>query len=110
MKHLQLCMNIAAAIATGCFDDVWEAWSKAYAEAPEEQMIEVGKMRVYHHLPDDDLLKQKIQIRLNDTPQHADVPKNYHVKLSTVGYSNTAVFSEKDLPGHKPSAIGRNRA
>ncbi|TKA31784.1 hypothetical protein B0A50_01863 [Salinomyces thailandicus] len=90
--------------------DMWEAWSKVYADAPEDEMIEIGKMRVYHQVPDDDVLKQKIQIRLHEkTPQHQNIPKNYHLKLSTAGYSNTCVFSEKDLPGHKPSAIGRNR-
>ncbi|KAI6797346.1 hypothetical protein KC361_g3924 [Hortaea werneckii] len=90
--------------------DMWEAWSKAYADAPDYDMVEIGKMRVYKDVPDENMLNQKIQIRLNEqTPHTLDLPKKYELKLSTAAYNNTCVFSEKDLPGHKPSAIGRNR-
>lgn len=92
--------------------DMWQAWNNVYKDAPDDQLIEVGKMRVYHTKPGEDasLTKQKIQIRLNQhTPQHADIPKNYHLKVNTEGYSNTVVFSEKDLPGHRSQPFGRNR-
>ena len=91
--------------------DMWQAWSQIYQDAPEDTMIEIGKMRVYNLPPgEEDPMKQKIQIRLfENVPQHSDIPKNYDLKLSTNGYSNTVVFSEKDLPGHRTQAIGRNR-
>ncbi|KAK4540835.1 hypothetical protein LTR36_008912 [Oleoguttula mirabilis] len=89
--------------------DMWQAWNELYQDAPDDQLIEVGKMRVYHPGAEQDELKQKIQIRLHDTiPQYSDIPKNYDVKLTTSGYNNTVVFAEKDLPGHRTQPFGRS--
>ncbi|KAK5127083.1 hypothetical protein LTR85_008443 [Meristemomyces frigidus] len=90
--------------------DMWQAWNEIYQDAPDDELIEVGKMRVYHQAPDEDVMKQKIRIRLHENiPQHTDIPKNYDLKLTSNGYSNTVVFSEKDLPGHRNQPFGRSR-
>lgn len=82
--------------------ELWQAWHGLYDSAPDEQLIEVGKMRVYHQAPDADVMQQKIQIRLHDAhPQHTDLPRNYDLHLTSNGYGNTVVFAEKDLPGHR---------
>ncbi|KAK5131848.1 hypothetical protein LTR08_000515 [Meristemomyces frigidus] len=90
--------------------DMWQAWNDVYQSVPDDERIMVGSMRVYHQKPGEEDNKQKIQIRLhNSLPQHHDIPKNYDLKLTTTGYSNAVVFSEKDLPGHRPQQYGRNR-
>lgn len=92
--------------------ETWAAWRDMYADAADDTPIEIGKMRVYHGKEgeDEDPLKKKVQIRLDATlPQHHDVLPNYELDLKSNGYKNTVVFSEKDLPGHRPSQFGRNR-
>ncbi|GAB7364075.1 hypothetical protein MBLNU230_g4627t1 [Neophaeotheca triangularis] len=90
---------------------LWEAWSQAQDSA-EDDLVEIGKVRVYQ--ADDasqDALDQKIELRLDPSkPQHANIPKNFNLKLNTQGYNNTTVFSEKDLPGHRPQKYGSARA
>lgn len=86
---------------------VWQAWASIYREVSDDQPIEIGKMRVFNPPADGkegaasaeaDPMKQKIQIHLTPgVPQHVELPKVYNVNLSTNGYNNTLVFSEKDL-------------
>lgn len=84
-------------------EDMWKVWNDVYANAPDDQQIEIGSVRVFHHGPSD--TKQKIQIRLRDNiEQHAPLPKTYNVELKTERYNNTVIFSEKDLPGHNSNA------
>ncbi|WPH00119.1 Hypothetical protein R9X50_00294200 [Acrodontium crateriforme] len=91
--------------------DLWESWNNIYANTPDDTQIEIGKLRVYNTKGDDqDPLKQKIEIALDSqVPQHGDIPAKYELHLNTVGYSNTVVFSEKDLEGHKSMPFRRNR-
>ena len=87
---------------------IWEAWNEMYRHFSDDTPIEIGKMRVYDNPDGADPLQQKIQIRLNPgVPQHVELPKTYNVDLKTIGYSNTVVFSEKDLPGHRTQPFGR---
>nr|POF26097.1 transcription initiation factor iif subunit beta [Quercus suber] len=88
--------------------DVWQVWNDMYGDQPEDQPVEIGKLRVFNEKEGDDPLKRKIQIRLLDVPSHADLPKNYDVKLTANGYNNTVVFSEKDLPGHRAPRFNRH--
>ena len=77
---------------------LWQAWNEIYQTTADENPIEIGKMRVYNTLPTD---KRKIQVRLTPgVPQHQGLPVNYDLDMQSEGYSNHAVFSEKDLPGH----------
>ncbi|TKA55091.1 hypothetical protein B0A55_13428 [Friedmanniomyces simplex] len=92
-------------------EDLWKAWAEVYKDAPDDTPIEVGKMRIYHQPPEEqaDTKKQKIQIRLHqNVPQLQGVGKQYNVAVTTSDYSNVVVFSEKDLPGHKPQPFGRS--
>ena len=89
--------------------DMWQAWNDIYTNVPDDDRVLLGSMRVYHPKHGEDESKQKIQIRLLDQPQHDEIPKNYDLKLTTTGYSNAVVFSEKDLPGHRAQPYGRNR-
>ncbi|KAK3116174.1 hypothetical protein LTR53_003723 [Teratosphaeriaceae sp. CCFEE 6253] len=93
-------------------EDLWKSWAEIYKDAPDDTPIEVGKMRLYHQPQGEtDTKKQKIQIRLhNNVPQFQSISKQYNLAITTIDYSNVVVFSEKDLPGHKPGPIGRNRA
>lgn len=88
--------------------DVWQVWNDMYKDQPDDQPLEIGKLRVFNEKEGDDPLKRKIQIRLLDSPRHHDLPKNYDVKLNTNGYNNTVVFSEKDLPGHRAPRFNRH--
>ena len=86
---------------------IWEAWNDIYRHVPDDLPIEIGKMRVYNNEEPQDTLKQKTQIRLNPgVPQHVELPKIYNLDIKTQGYSNTLVFSEKDLPGHRSQPFG----
>lgn len=94
-------------------DHLWAAWNDIYKTAADAEPIEIGKMRVYNQKEGESVMDQKIQIRLNaGVPQHQDLPKNYTIAMKTEKYSNTVVFSEKDLPGHQPrrDVVGRQRA
>jgi transcription initiation factor TFIIF subunit beta len=92
-------------------NDVWQAWYDMYQRAPENEVIEIGKLRVFHAAEAEDPLKQKIELRLHrdaaKLPEHDKVLKNYDVTLTANGDGNVSVFSEKDLPGHR--SAGRNR-
>lgn len=88
--------------------DMWKAWNEIYENAPEEQHIEVGKLRVY----DDDMPdgSKRVQIRLNNEhPQHRPMPKAYNLDMKNHNHKNTVVFSEKDLPGHRSAPFGSTR-
>ena len=92
---------------------LWGAWNDIYRNAADEQPIEIGKMRVYNAKEGETPMQQRIQIRLNPgVPQHVELPKNYELDLKTEGYSNTVVFSEKDLPGHRTrrDVVGARRS
>lgn len=87
--------------------DMWKAWNDVYANAPDDQRIDVGTLRVYEERPDKQL---KVQIRLNDNhAQHRTLPKVYNLDLKNAGHRNTIVFSEKDLPGHRSAPFGSTR-
>lgn len=89
-------------------EDMWRAWAKMYADAPETQPLEVGKMRVFHPLPGDAPDHTRLQIRLNDSrEEHRLLPKTYNLEVKSIGYNNTVVFSEKDLPGHRTAPFAR---
>ena len=91
---------------------LWTAWNEIYHNAPDDGPIEIGKMRVYHAKEGEAPMDQKIEIKLNPgVPQHVELPKNYDLGLKTEGYSNTVVFSEKDLPGHttRRDVVGARR-
>lgn len=92
-------------------EGLWAAWHEAYKNAPDDSQLEIGKMRVYKDKGDGgDLSNQKIEMRLHDSvPQTRGLPQDYSLKIQTNGYSNTVVFSEKDLPGHATRTFGRNR-
>ena len=80
---------------------LWQAWNEIYRNSADETPIEIGKMRVWHLKEGESPLEQRAQIRLNPgVPQHVELLKNYDLDIKTNGYSNTVVFSEKDLPGH----------
>ncbi|KAK0936932.1 hypothetical protein LTR29_011517 [Friedmanniomyces endolithicus] len=91
-------------------EDLWKAWAEAYKDAPDDTPIEVGKMRLYHQTPEEqaDGKKQRVQIRLpQNVPQLQGIGRQYNLTVTTTEYSNVVVFSEKDLPGHKPQPFGR---
>lgn len=93
-------------------DYIWQAWNDVHQESADHEPIELGKMRVYHQKPEDegDPMKQKIQIRLAPgAPFHQGLPLSYDLDLRTNGYSNTVVFSEKDLPGHSTGPGSRRK-
>ncbi|KAK3675440.1 hypothetical protein LTR78_004523 [Recurvomyces mirabilis] len=91
-------------------EDLWKAWAEIYKDAPDDTPIEIGKMRLYNMPANEvDPTKQKIQIRLHhNTPQHQNISKNYDLAVTTRDYSNLCIFSEKNLPGHKPSTRSHN--
>ncbi|KAK4560684.1 hypothetical protein LTR86_005262 [Recurvomyces mirabilis] len=91
-------------------EDLWKAWAEIYKDAPDDTPIEIGKMRLYNMPANEvDPTKQKIQIRLHhNTPQHQNISKNYDLAVTTRDYSNLCIFSEKNLPGHKPSTRSNN--
>lgn len=84
---------------------LWEAWDEIARSAPDDGgNVQIGSMLVYDPEPGQDPDKPRTQIKL--TPgvfQHRDLPKTYDLDIKTTGYSNTVVFSEKDLPGHNSS-------
>ena len=90
---------------------IWDAWGQIYHGAPDDGgEIEIGKMRVYHNAEGKEGEAQRTQILL--TPgiyQHRELPKTYNLDIKSTGYSNTVVFSEKDLPGHLGSKGFRSR-
>jgi len=92
-------------------DYIWKAWNEMYHKTADSEPIEIGMMRVYDLKPgDEDPLKQKTQIRLTqNVPGHQGLPLIYDLDLQTNGYSNTVVFSEKDLPGHSTGPGSRFR-
>lgn len=81
---------------------LWEAWSTI----AEDGEIELGKIRVYNNQAEG---QEKIKIVLHDIPGHAKVPKKYDVNMNKAHFNNTVVFSEKDQPGFRASAWGRDR-
>lgn len=88
--------------------DMWKAWNEIYANAPEGQQIEVGKLRVYDIQPNEE--HPKVQIRLDESyPQHRPLPKVYNLDMKNTGHKNTIVFSEIDLPGHRSAPFGSTR-
>lgn len=83
--------------------ELWKAWNELYANAPDGQAIEVGKLRVYTDT-------EKVQLRLNDAhAQHRSLPTAYNLDMKNAGHKNTVVFSEKDLPGHRSAPFGSTR-
>lgn len=90
---------------------IWEAWNEISRNAPDEGTVEIGKMRVYATAPGEDPTKPRTQVVLSPgVYQHVELPKTYNLDIKTVGYSNTVVFSEKDLPGHHHNNNNRNYA
>lgn len=91
-------------------EDLWTQWNEVYNEVEDDQPIEIGKMRIYDQ-PNHDVKTQKIELRLHaGVPQHQKITKNYDLQVTTEGYSNVCVFTEKDLPGHKAPGFGRNKS
>jgi transcription initiation factor TFIIF subunit beta len=93
-------------------DYIWKAWNDVYQESADHEPIELGKMRVFHQKPEDQgpQSKQKIQIRLAPgAPGHQGLPLSYDLEVQSTGYSNTVVFSEKDLPGHSTGPGSRRK-
>lgn len=90
-------------------EDMWKAWNKIYTELPTSpDAIEIGKLRVFSAKPGQD--KEKIQIRLNeDFEEHKALPKTYNLDMKSVGYNNTVIFTERDLPGHAKGGFGSSR-
>lgn len=90
---------------------LWQAWNEAQ-ENTEEDMVEIGKVRVYQaEEGSTNTLDQRIELRLDpNKPQHSEIPTYFNLKLNTQGYNNTTVFSEKDLPGHRQQKYGSARA
>lgn len=86
---------------------LWETWNEMYKDANVGDEIVVGQLRVYN-APDADLLQQKIQIHTSERTKRsrADLASGFTLELKTNGYNNTAVFSEKDLPGHRSQQLG----
>ena len=93
-------------------EPMWKAWNEIYQKMPDGEQLEVGKLRVYHGKPDE---PQKAQIRLSNPRDderfapHKDLPKVYNLDVRATAYSNTIVFSEKDLPGHRAQQFGQGK-
>lgn len=88
--------------------ELWQAWSEMYSNTPGEGQVKIGSLRVYE--PSGGSVDQKLELHLENNVKHTqDLPKKYELKLQTSSYNNSVVFSEKDLPGHKSQAFGRNR-
>ncbi|KAL1583570.1 hypothetical protein WHR41_07696 [Cladosporium halotolerans] len=89
--------------------ELWQAWSEMYNDAPAgDDKIKIGSLRVYENT--EGSVDQKLELHLEKSVQPTrDLPKTYNLKLQTSAYNNSVVFSEKDLPGHKSQAFGRNR-
>lgn len=86
---------------------IWDAWNQLYREVPaDNNKVEIGSMRVYMNAKKGN--KPKTQIILSaGVPHHHELPKTYDLDIKTEGYSNTVVFSEKDLSNHKNGNISR---
>lgn len=88
--------------------ELWQAWNDMYKDAPSDQEIQIGKLRVFNQPKDNG--EQRIELHLQTgLPQTQLVPQKYEVKLTSQDYNNSVVFSEKDLPGHRTQQYGRNR-
>jgi len=88
--------------------ELWQAWSEIYSNAPTDQMLRIGTMRVFE--TPDNPAHPKIELHLDKTvPQTKEMPHTYSLKVHAADYNNSVVFSEKDLPGHKSQSFGRNR-
>jgi transcription initiation factor TFIIF subunit beta len=86
--------------------ELWQAWSEMYSNAPSEQRLNIGTMRVFTEHPG----QPKIELYLDrNVPQTKEMPQTYQLKVHASQYNNSVVFSEKDLPGHKTQSFGRNR-
>ncbi|KAK5174425.1 uncharacterized protein LTR77_001505 [Saxophila tyrrhenica] len=89
-------------------DYIWKAWSEIYRNHADDTPIEIGKMRVYDAKEPGG--EQRTQIRLiKNIEQHRELPLIYDLDIHHSGYSNTVVFSEKDLPGHSMGPASRSR-
>lgn len=85
-------------------EELWKSWKTIYDDAPEDAQIEIGKMRVYNG--DDNKVELLLKQGMKETQA---LPQKYTLKITSTGYNNSIVFSEKDLPGHASKTYGRNR-
>ena len=88
--------------------ELWQAWNEMYKNAPSDQEIQVGNLRVYDDPRPNGERKLELSLRTGN-PKTQLVPQKYEVKITNEIYNNSVVFSEKDLPGHRNQQFGRNR-
>ena len=105
---LQIPANPAQGWLTRVPPELWQAWNEMYKNAPSDQDIQIGSLRVYNHPHTNGERRLELHLQ-NNIPQTKDVPQKYEIKLTSEQYNNSVVFSEKDLPGHRSQQFGRNR-
>ncbi|RKP36064.1 transcription initiation factor IIF, beta subunit, partial [Dimargaris cristalligena] len=69
-----------------------EKWTQA-----SDTSVDLGKVRIYDQ---DDAAGQRLAILLSDTPQNADIPKEYTLKITNSRVTNAYVFSENNKTHH----------
>ncbi|EAA34657.2 Rap30/74 interaction domain-containing protein [Neurospora crassa] len=79
---------------------VWQAW----ASLPDDAEIQIGKVRRIVQ----DGQPEKLQILLDDLPQHYDIPKEYNLDMVDANVNNTFIFGEHDHPSY--AAKNKERA
>lgn len=88
--------------------ELWQAWNDMYKDAPSDQEIRIGTLRVYKDPKPSGESQVELYLQPGN-PKTQLVPQKYEVKITNKDYNNSVVFSEKDLPGHRSQQYGRNR-
>ena len=105
---LQIPANPAQGWLTRVPPELWQAWNEMYKDAPSDQPIQIGNLRVFDNPGQNGERRLELHLQ-NNIPQTREVPQKYEIKLTSEQYNNSVVFSEKDLPGHRSQQYGRNR-
>ncbi|RDW81660.1 transcription factor IIF subunit TFG2 [Aspergillus mulundensis] len=83
---------------------LWEHWSKL----DDDEEIQIGTVRIEGDMKN----PKRVSLRLNETEETRDIPKDYVLARQTVNAENllhmtqnTYLFTEKDIPGYENRMI-----
>lgn len=79
--------------------DMWVAWNSLYQAAGPDELVEIGKLRVYEN-------GERIQMSLDPKhEQHKNISRDYNLNIKSHEYKNSVAFSEKDRKDAKGKAL-----
>ena len=88
---------------------LWGALAAAGDDDDPDAEIEIGKVALFRDPKTGRVAdKRPLHLFLNEQwHQKAQLPRAYELPVAAPALTNTYAFTEKDIPGHKPPALGQ---